>query len=120
MRVKALRARLAIVRGFGAPEASPLNAAELRSLPLLTTYLSLPRDRRRAIPSRTTIKSPALSIDPAQSRTPSHATRRSHRPVTWAFWKAEAVTVGELRTARTMMACLSPHRKDEARLFAEV
>ena len=57
-----LRARLAQQRGFSAPGASALTAAELRLLPLLSTHLSFPEIGAQLFLSRTTIKSQAQSI----------------------------------------------------------
>jgi LuxR family maltose regulon positive regulatory protein len=57
-----LRARLAEERGFSAPGASALTAAELRLLPLLSTHLSFPEIGAELFLSRTTIKSQAQSI----------------------------------------------------------
>ena len=58
----ALRAQLASERGSSVPGASALTAAELRLLPLLTTYLSFPEIARELFLSRHTVKSQANSI----------------------------------------------------------
>ena len=47
---RALRARLASERGSSAPGASPLTAAELRLLPMLSTHLSFAEPGGRAVP----------------------------------------------------------------------
>ena len=46
----ALRGQLSRERGSIVPGASALTAAELRLLPLLSTHLSVPRDRRGTVP----------------------------------------------------------------------
>jgi len=60
-RADELQARLASVRG-ATPGASSLTAAELRILPLLTTYLSLGGIAERLYLSRNTVKSQVISI----------------------------------------------------------
>ena len=58
----AVRAQLANERGSSVPGASALTAAELRLLPLLTTYLSFPEIAGELFLSRHTVKSEANSI----------------------------------------------------------
>ena len=57
-----LRAELSRARGWPAPGASALTAAELRLLPMLATHLSFPEIAQEMFLSRHTIKAEATSI----------------------------------------------------------
>ena len=59
---EALRARLSAQRGYSAPGASTLTAAELRLLPLLSTHLSFPQIAAELFLSPHTVKSASKSI----------------------------------------------------------
>ena len=85
---QALRARLSEERGSSAPGASALTAAELRLLPLLSTHLSFPRDRRGDCSSPATPSSRRRSRSTG-SWAPPHAARRSPGPVSWGSWRGD-------------------------------
>src|SRR5206468_2793848 len=59
---KSLRAQIATVPDQSSGWASTLTAAELRLLPLLTTYLSFKEIAERLFVSRNTVKTQAISI----------------------------------------------------------
>ena len=85
----ALRAQLAKDRGSSVPGASALTAAELRLLPLLSTHLSFPRDRRGDCSCPAT-RSSRRRCRSTASWAPPHAARPSPGPVSSASWRDDS------------------------------
>ena len=93
---EALRAQLSKERGPSAPGASALTAAELRLLPMLSTHLSFPADRRRRCSCPATPSSRRRCRSTA-SWAPPHAARPSPGPASSASWRDESPVFHPIR-----------------------